>query len=183
MSPTNGPESLAPAGQKPDAANKGVSPGGWVLLATIVALSLAMSGLVVLPQIKGSDSLFFTAPVQILLGSVVFLATVMLVVIVFARLGLYDRESPLALPEGSVRALLALVLLIIFVIFANIIYGQMSKDVLVERSYSNLSQEQVEGLPGDVSTQIASTNAPDRSTAPTSPRGRATKVRLWGNRS
>lgn len=76
------------------------------------------------------------------------------IVVVFARLGLYDRSQALALPEGTVRALIARVLLIIFVIFANIVFGTFTTSGRIAQEFSGLTSEQVANLPGAVLKQV-----------------------------
>ena len=95
-----------------------------------MALAGSLAALILLPRlvkVPDDTNLFVLAPIQVVLGGTrCFLASLTCIVVVFARLGLYDRSKALALPEGSIRALIALVLLIIFVIFANIVFGSLS---------------------------------------------------------
>ena len=138
------------------------SAGGMVLGLVVFTLVVAIAGLYYLPP---GLSMFFVAPLQVVLGTVIFVCVVLLVVLTFARLGLYDRTAPLALPEGSVRALIALVLLIIFIIFANVIFGQLHDSPSSEvTSFTGLSRQQVDALPGliETETQIAGTSDPVR---------------------
>lgn len=99
--------------------------------------------------------LFVIAPAFVILGSVAFLTGVTVVVSVFSRLGIADRKAALALPDGSVRALLALVLLVIFVIFSNIIFGSFTDARDVRRRFDGLTAAQVDRLPGAVTSQVA----------------------------
>jgi hypothetical protein len=150
----------SPAGGS-DAAQR-IKPGTTVLVIVVLVLLLSLFGLWSLPE----GSLFKLAPLQVLLGSAVFIALIALIVVVFARLGLYDRSAPLGLPEGSVRALLALILLIIFIIFANVIFGQLSEGKGTQVvAYSGLSDEQVTALPGEVETKSQMTPVTGQPTA------------------
>jgi hypothetical protein len=117
------------------------------------AFASSLGALVWLARDKGDFNLYLIAPAQAILGGVVFLTGVTVIVTVFARLGLHDKTNALALPEGSVRALLALVLLVIFVIFANIIFGNLSERDEEERRFQNLSAVQVARLGGTVTSQ------------------------------
>ena len=140
-----------------------VQPGTQVLLVVVLVLVGSAVALWALPS---RTSLYIIAPVQVLLGSAIFIALILLVVLVFAKLGLYDRGSALALPDGSVRALIALILLIIFIIFANVIFGQLSSFTSTRvATFSGLSQLQVDRLPGAVQTKVL---VPATDTAPTS---------------
>jgi hypothetical protein len=53
---------------------------------------------------------------QVILGIGILLVLLMIVTIVFARLDLADPRQALGLPEGTVRALIALILLMVFII-------------------------------------------------------------------
>lgn len=125
-------------------------PGTALLLGVLLVLLLSGLALWFLPD----RSLYLLAPIQVLLGSTIFIALIALVVLVFARLGLYDRGAALGLPDGSVRALIALILLIIFIIFANVIFGQLSDDKVTRvASFSGLNDAEVANLPGSVDTR------------------------------
>jgi hypothetical protein len=128
-------------------------PGKNVLGGVLLSLGLVILAMIfVYPILRGN--LYAIAPLQIVLGSVAFILAISAVVVIFQRLALQDTRQALALPEGSVRALIALILLIVFVIFANIIYGQMQRDVSYQSvSFSGLTSNQVADLPGPVITQ------------------------------
>lgn len=128
-----------------------IKPGTTVLLVVVLVLFGALAGFWALPA---RINLYKDAPLQVLLGSAVFISLICLVVLVFARLGLYNRSAALGLPEGSVRALIALILLIIFIIFANVIFGVLSNSNLSQPvAFSGLTEEQVRALGGPVENQ------------------------------
>jgi hypothetical protein len=138
------PAGASSASQKP-------MPGTAVLLVVVLVLFGSSVGLLALPD---DGNLYKVLPIQALLGSAVFISLICLVVLVFARLGLYNRSAALGLPEGSVRALLALILLIIFIIFANVIFGQLSSKTMSQSvAFSGLTEEQVRALGGPVENQ------------------------------
>lgn len=126
--------------------------GTWIAIATFGTLLLSLAGMLG-ARWATDGNLFQLAPLQVVLGSVAFLAAITCIVVVFGRLGLFDRSKPLALPEGSVRALIALVLLIIFVIFANVVFGQLSVSNATTRQFNGLTAAQVGALPGPVVSQ------------------------------
>lgn len=86
-----------------------VSPGSGVTILVFIAPALAVAALWNLRE----SNMYLAAPLQIVLGSVAFLGSILAIVVVFARLGLYDASKALGLPSGTVRALIALILLII----------------------------------------------------------------------
>ena len=79
-----------------------------------------------------------------------------LVVAMFAALNLSDSTQALGLPEGSIRAVIALSLILIFVITAVFLYGQL-RDVGTATS-TGLTQVQLDAIPQD---EIVSIQAKD----------------------
>jgi hypothetical protein len=67
-----------------------------------------------------------TLPLVVILGVVVLLVTLGLVAVSFSALSLSDKAQALALPEGSVRAVIALMLLVVFAIIAIYLYGSIA---------------------------------------------------------
>ena len=53
-------------------------------------------------------------PIMLLIGTVALLVTLAVVTTIFARLGLTTYKQALGLPEGSVRAIIALLLILLF---------------------------------------------------------------------
>ena len=88
-----------------------------------IALLAAIIGFGLLAWGQQTDSL----PI-IITGCVISLiAAVMFMVIVFSFHDLEDRTQALGLPEGSVRALIALMLLVIFAVFASAFFSKLSE--------------------------------------------------------
>lgn len=69
-----------------------------------------------------------TLPLIVILGVVVMLVTLALVAVTFSLLNLTDRGQALALPEGSVRAVIALMLLVVFAIVSIYLYSHVASD-------------------------------------------------------
>jgi hypothetical protein len=65
-------------------------------------------------------------PVLAILGIMILLGTLALVAMLFQRLGLTDRAQPLALPTGSMRAAIALSLVVLFAIISITLYLSIS---------------------------------------------------------
>lgn len=61
-------------------------------------------------------------PILAVLGICVLFGACALVAVVFAQLGLTDTSQALALPEGSIRATIALALIVLFAIIAIMLY-------------------------------------------------------------
>ncbi|HEX9944179.1 MAG TPA: hypothetical protein VGG03_19385 [Thermoanaerobaculia bacterium] len=62
-------------------------------------------------------------PLVAIAGVVCLLLAMTLVALIFARVGLADKAQALGLPEGSVRAVIALALVILFAIVSVFLYG------------------------------------------------------------
>jgi hypothetical protein len=65
-------------------------------------------------------------PVLAIAGAVLMLGTLALVSVSFAIFDLDDKTQALALPEGSIRAVIALMLIVLFAILTIYLYGSMS---------------------------------------------------------
>lgn len=98
---------------------------------------LAVVGMVVLMltlRLWLSDKLLqrpeLVLPLFAVLGVIALFATLSIVAVAFAAVNLTDKSHALGLPEGSVRAAIALSLIVIFVISAVFLYGDLSKSQL-----------------------------------------------------
>jgi hypothetical protein len=93
----------------------------WVILFVVVqaALLALLAFLTLNPKIN--DTNVFAL---ILVGSVVFLMTSLFIIAgAFAQLNLTDRRQALGLPEGSIRAMIALILILVFIMFGSLLYS------------------------------------------------------------
>jgi hypothetical protein len=86
-----------------------------------------------------------TLPLIVIIGAVVLLLTLALVAVTFSILDMQDKTQALALPEGSVRAVIALMLLLVFAIAAIFLYSNVSSSGKL-RSVENLTAAQVNGM-------------------------------------
>jgi hypothetical protein len=81
-------------------------------------------------------------PILAIFGIMVLFGSLALVSTLFARLSLSDPTQALALPEGSIRAAIALALIVLFAIIAIMLDQSMSKPYVIP----GLDQTQVETL-------------------------------------
>ncbi|HYM62924.1 MAG TPA: hypothetical protein VEZ11_18705, partial [Thermoanaerobaculia bacterium] len=99
-------------------------PGG-----TTVMLALALVTVIAAVLAAGwAASRFFPAiqlPVLAVVGVIGLFAAVTVVSVAFSIVGLSDATQALALPEGSVRAIIALALIVIFAITTIYLFGTM----------------------------------------------------------
>jgi hypothetical protein len=127
--------------------------GGLIVAAVVV--------LVVLTQalLSARDS-----PPELQLGLVIVLAVFMLMVLLFimaggfVQFGLADPKQALGLPEGTIRALIALILIMLFVIVGIYLFRTVGEGVVTLRG---LTADEVRALGPRVltSTQVAGTDA------------------------
>ena len=66
-------------------------------------------------------------PVMAIFGIMILFGALSLVATLFARLGLANKDQALALPEGSIRAAIALSLIVLFAIISIMLYRSMSE--------------------------------------------------------
>ena len=100
-----------------------MNPRGWVGLV----LAVVLSGLIVggfLAGKAGGEQFEITLPLLAMFG--VLLIALALTSVAFAAFGLADNREALALPPGSVRAVIALGLVVIFAILTIFLYADLS---------------------------------------------------------
>jgi len=73
-----------------------------------------------------NGSMIVGLPVLAILGIMILLGTLSLVAMLFKQLELADPRQPLALPPGSMRATIALALIVLFAIFSITLYLSIS---------------------------------------------------------
>jgi hypothetical protein len=69
----------------------------------------------------------FALPMLLLAGAVLFIGAITVLVNVYQRLNLDDKAQALGLPEGSVRAIIALILIFLFFVAVTFIYASLSR--------------------------------------------------------
>ena len=100
-----------------------------VLLATFVVLTAVPAGVVVgavtLLDSVGNLQNEFILPLVLLVGLIGLLAVLAMIVAVFQRFDLVNRAFALGLPEGSIQAVIAISLILIFAIIGVYLHGAM----------------------------------------------------------
>lgn len=96
-----------------------------------IAVALAGPAALVLIAWKGPERLealdAYSLPILLIGGIVMFLVALCVVVIVFQRLGLASTNYALGLPEGSIRAFIALALILLFFMMGVYLYTGISE--------------------------------------------------------
>jgi hypothetical protein len=122
----------------------------FVMIALIVAMGYGiylMFGSVAIGALDSSVKL----PLLTIVGVMILLATLALVALAFAWFGLSDRSQALGLPEGSVRAVIALSLVLLFSILTVFLYSSLNQPpISALQSIAGLNQAQVDALKSTV---------------------------------
>lgn len=113
-----------------------------VLLVTLVAVPGAM--VVAVRWLKHSDFLQpeILVPIALIIGLVGLITALSAMVAVFVRAGVVNKDEALGFPSGSVRALIALLLILMFAILAVFFYSQVRGGEVLE----SVSRAEYEGL-------------------------------------
>ena len=107
-----------------------------------------------LKQMLNLDSDAIRLPVLVITGVMALFATLALVAVTFSVAGLTDPNQALGLPEGSVRAAIALSLIVIFAITSIYLYSSL-KDAKAESPSVDFAK-QVFTVVGTLMTAVAS---------------------------
>jgi len=127
--------------------------GKIALTVTLIATALVLIYLFALGSRQEEK---FSLPVLSIAGVVGLLITLALISTTFALVGLSDKTQALALPEGSVRAVIALALIVLFAIFAIFLFGNLSSSSQVPlKSLGDLTKDDALALKSSPSFQIA----------------------------
>ncbi|MBL0346634.1 hypothetical protein [Candidatus Villigracilis affinis] len=88
-------------------------------------------------------------PILISVSAVGLLISLAFLAVSFSALELSDRNQALGLPEGSVRALIALLLIILFVVISIYLYGRLRSPVgsAIYKEYIGISEAQLDAIP------------------------------------
>jgi len=84
-------------------------------------------------------------PILLILGVMALIVTLSYTTAIFHQLGLSDPDRTLGLPEGSMQAIIALSLILIFLISSLLLYEEVA-DIDVYRSY-NVTQAEFDKIP------------------------------------
>jgi hypothetical protein len=103
-----------------------------LIAAAIVVLSAAGYGLYRFSLYFDGKGDALALSVMVLVGLALVIALMAGLTIVYSILGVANKLQPLALPEGSVRALISFSLLLIFVCLATLVYSGAEGETMVQ---------------------------------------------------
>lgn len=92
-----------------------------------------------------SDSVLLT--LVVIAGVISLLAVLMMTALAFSAVKLSDDKQALGLPEGSVRAVIALSLIVIFVITVVFLFGNLGRKLI---QVQHMTLEQTKAIPGEL---------------------------------
>jgi len=117
----------------------------WILIlaAAILVFGAGIGGFLI-TQNAQQVQLTFVA----IFGVILLLATITLVAVSFALLKMNDNTQALALPEGSVRAIIALSMLVIFLMLSVFLYSDQATNSRPQ-TLNGLTKTQVDAIPKD----------------------------------
>lgn len=87
-------------------------------------------------------------PILLIVGTISLLLALSAVVVIYARLDLTRWQSALGLPEGSIRAVIALLLIVLFFITAVFLYADVSRPQSMRRLES-IDETRLAAIPTD----------------------------------
>jgi hypothetical protein len=108
-------------GAKEEWLGGAIGAGSVLVVLPSLALFFGMNWLSAAPGVG--------LPILAIFGIMILFGALALVSTLFQRLGLSDRAEALALPNGSIRATIALALIVLFAIIAIMLYESLSKPI------------------------------------------------------
>jgi hypothetical protein len=115
------------------------------MVAAIGALFLLLTYVFNEFQINNTYQPENSLPVALITATVILMLALGVTVVVYARLGLANKQTALGLPEGSVRAVIALLLILLFFIAAIFLYADTSRTD--ERRLVGVTADRLSGIP------------------------------------
>ena len=92
------------------------------IMVGMSVVSIAFVAIIVAVGMAGDGNQTLALPLLLIAGVVIFLSALAALVVIFVRNGLSNRNYALGLPDGSIRAIIALSLILLFAILAVFLY-------------------------------------------------------------
>ncbi len=141
--------------------------GDSLYWSIVIVIVLLLAVFAVIYYATNVDDMEFKTPELIItplliLSVVALFITLVFTTTIFQHLGLTNKDQSLGLPEGSIRAVIALSLILIFMISSLFIYSQMGK-TSIETS-KGITQEMVLTFPSESIAWIVANKTVDNET-------------------
>jgi hypothetical protein len=119
------------------------------LIALLLIVNIGMIGLGVLGIVLGGSDISpeITQTILLIAGVIALVATLLITGFVYKRMELSDPANAFGLPNGTIRAIIALGLVVIFSMASVYLYSQMRTPP--DATVKGLTQEQVGAIPAD----------------------------------
>ena len=130
----------------------------FLALLFLVGIGFSGYGLKFIPSPFQDDRPEIFIPVLIMVGGIGLLIALSFLSTALAGLGLSDRNRAIALPPGSIRALIALLLVTLFAIAAIFLFRELNDrpDAIITQ-YIGITQAQLADIPSDQIIALEST--------------------------
>ncbi len=116
---------------------------GVTLLVSLVLIPVAIGvAFLLLDLTDGGSEPAITLPVLLIVSIVGLIGTLATLVVIFFRSGMFDKTEALGFPRGSIRALIALMIIVLFAIVAIFLFNQVRNGTTIE----NVTDAQLEAL-------------------------------------
>ncbi len=150
-------------GKRRTSNNTEINWKSWLAISGIFLITMAALLLFAYTiTLYGDDGSSWKRPeiilaVLLVLGVVVLLLSLAFTTVIFKSLELSDRKQSLGLPEGSVRAVIALSLILIFMMSAAFLYMEVDQQ---EYTSKGITKEMLDSMPQDeiVSIRLVGTH-------------------------
>lgn len=117
----------------------------WPITLVLVVI---LGALLYFYIIIGKDLAEVILAILLIIGVMALIVTLSYTTAIFQSLGLSNPKSALGLPEGSMQAVIALSLILIFLIASVLLYQQVSRGTDIKIS-TNLTQTEFDKIPTD----------------------------------
>lgn len=139
-------------GKRRTSNNTDINWKSWLAISGIFLITMAaLLYFAYTITLYGDDGTSWKRPevilsVLLVLGVVVLLISLAFTTVIFKSLELSDRKQSLGLPEGSVRAVIALSLILIFMMSAAFLYMEVDQQ---EYTSKGITKEMLDSMPQD----------------------------------
>lgn len=133
---------------------------GWTGFAAILLITvITFIGFITFFETKdGKWSPEVVLSSLLILGVIVLIVALTFMAVIFKTLDLTDPTQTLGLPDGSVRAVIALSLIIIFMISSVFLYWQIQSHEMDREYYQFITKEQLADIPKEEIVSITQIN-------------------------
>ena len=138
----------------------------WWLTLGFIVIAVGLAAVLVILQQMGIFYAEVSLPLLIVASTIALITSLASAAIIFRRLGLANRTRPMGLPEGSIRAIIALLLIVIFSVIS--VYIIANADSQGTRLLEGLSASKADEAPID---QVLSRTVEDDGTITLTLRG------------